>query len=593
MKLKMAYQHKLLLFFFFIIAIFTVGILLFEKHQVKVERTRSIERVLDTDISIIRNYLQANHVNLNEHAQDVEALLQYMSPDLRITIINLNGFVLYDNRVDAHDMENHLSRPEVIESLNNGSSSHIRLSETNDIRYLYYARSFAPDYIIRLALPYNVEVQQYLNSCNSFVYFILAFFVLCLVMVLYFARKFSTSIKKLKLFAEQLKKDENATTEFSFPNDEVGEVSEAIAENYQLLQENRLQLAHEREKLLQHFEYAEEGIAIFSKERKKQYANTHFLQYINLILDKSSVSAEAILADESFQDAVAFLDDDKSAEIMYSKRVHKNGKRFSIRVIKFEDGNFEISIADITKAEKTRLLKQEMTNNIAHELRTPVTTIRGYLETLQNLKPDDEDRRKVFIERAYNQSLRLSELIQDIAMLTKIEEAAERFVREPVEMEDLLLELGGDLYKMLKKNNVTYRVEVDENIVVHGSRTLLYSIFRNLCDNSLAYAGENIDIVIRCYAEDSNAYFFEYYDTGTGVDDKYLGRIFERFYRINEGRTRNTGGSGLGLSIVKNAVLLHQGNIVAKNRKEGGLSFLITFPKGIHKTFDADTLDEA
>ncbi len=116
-------------------------------------------------------------------------------------------------------------------------------------------------------------------------------------------------------------------------------------------------------------------------------------------------------------------------------------------------------------------------------------------------------------------------------------------------------------------------------MVIYGSRTLLYSIFRNLVENSLAYAGKSIQIVLRCYMETDDAVYFEFHDNGVGVEEKHLVKIFERFYRVNEGRTRDTGGSGLGLSIVKNAVLLHKGNIVAKNRPEGGLLFLITFPK--------------
>ncbi len=116
-------------------------------------------------------------------------------------------------------------------------------------------------------------------------------------------------------------------------------------------------------------------------------------------------------------------------------------------------------------------------------------------------------------------------------------------------------------------------------MVIHGSRTLLYSIFRNLAENAISYAGKQIDIVVRCYNENNDTYFCEFYDSGTGVEEKHLVRIFERFYRVNEGRTRNTGGSGLGLSIVKNAILFHKGSIIAKNRSEGGLWFLMTFPK--------------
>ena len=116
---------------------------------------------------------------------------------------------------------------------------------------------------------------------------------------------------------------------------------------------------------------------------------------------------------------------------------------------------------------------------------------------------------------------------------------------------------------------------VPEDLTVKGNQNLLYAIFRNLADNAIRYAGENINIRITKYNEDKDFYYFSFYDTGIGIADEiHLNRLFERFYRINEGRTRDSGGSGLGLSIVKNAVAFHKGTITVKNRKEGGLEFI-------------------
>lgn len=155
-------------------------------------------------------------------------------------------------------------------------------------------------------------------------------------------------------------------------------------------------------------------------------------------------------------------------------------------------------------------------------------------------------------------------------MLTKIEEASDRFEVEPVNIGELLQEMEGDLSEQLMEKGDRFMLEVGEDVVLYGSRTLLYSIFRNLTENAIAYAGEGIEIVIRCHSENEDAYFFEFHDNGPGLEEKHLVRIFERFYRVNEGRTRTTGGSGLGLSIVKNAVLFHKGSILARNRPEGG-----------------------
>ena len=580
MNLKLSYKQRIFLYFSIIIAVFTTGIILFEQHQIKKEREQGFERMLNNNVEIIHYYLHDNALNSREDMPQVTRILRYMPKELRLTIIDWQGNVLFDNRIHSEKMENHLHRPEIQQALLHGVGTNARLSSSNHIKYLYYARKYEDGYFVRVALPYDMELASFLNSKNSFVYFIVLFFIVSVLMMMYFANRFSKSIKELRSFSQNLKNGIPDMPEFKFTDDEVGAVSSDIVENYNLLQENRKKLAMEREKLLQHFQYSEEGIAIFSAIKHPIYANSHFLQFFNMIIDKPVLEVESVFSDPNFEDFVTFIDSPSRAENMYTRRIEKNGKQFNVRVIVFDDDSFELYISDITKSEKTRLLKQEMTNNIAHELRTPVTSIRGYLETIQSLSDEDVKRRNNFLERAYAQTIRLSELIQDISMLTKIEEASDRFQKERVSMYPLLEELGADLAHKFKEKRIRYHVYVNNDVIIYGSRTLLYSIFRNLAENTIAYAGENIDVVIRCYSDGEGAYYFEYYDTGVGVEEKHMVRIFERFYRINEGRTRNTGGSGLGLSIVKNAVLFHKGSIVAKNRPEGGLLFLITFPVG-------------
>lgn len=577
---RISFKARILLIFSAFIALFTVGIILFEQQQFKDERTFGLERTLEQEADIVSRYINGNKIDLESELTKVGELVRYLPADVRFTLIDWDGKVLYDNLLDADEMENHLHRPELQKAIGFGSGSNIRLSASDSIKYLYYAKKYNEGYFIRLGVPYNVELQTFINSGNSFIYYILLFFVLCILLMLYFSNRFSKSLKELKEFSLNVKNGSMVPSDFVFTDDEVGDVSADIVENYNLLQENRRKLAAEREKLLQHFQLSEEGIAIFSENRNEIYANSHFLQFLNMILDKPTLETEQLFNDPVFGEFVTFLNAPSREGNMFSKRIEKSGRQFNVRIIIFEDGSFEFYISDITKSEKMRLLKQEMTNNIAHELRTPVTSIRGYLETILNLYKDgNNDRLHGFLDRAYAQTIRLSELIQDISMLTKIEEAPDRFQLEPVQVDLLLEELYNDLADELKEKHNRFTVDVNPNVVINGNRTLLYSIFRNLIENAVSYGGENIEIVVRCYNENENTYFFEFYDTGKGVDEKHLVRIFERFYRLSEGRTRKTGGSGLGLSIVKNAVLFHKGSIVAKNRPEGGLRFLMTFPK--------------
>ena len=225
--------------------------------------------------------------------------------------------------------------------------------------------------------------------------------------------------------------------------------------------------------------------------------------------------------------------------------------------------------------DETKKYKQELAHNVAHELKTPVTGIRGYLETLILQENIDKDQSRFFLERAYAQTLRLSSIINDISILNKIEESPDKFDIEPVNIRQCLLEIESDLAFKLEEKNIIFSNKVDENIVIKGSNFLIYSLFKNLIDNSIEHGGEKIEICAESKESDDKFAYFSYYDTGKGVSEEHLSRIFERFYRVEKSRSRKSGGSGLGLSIVKNAIKLQKGNVTVSNRPGGGLKFEI------------------
>jgi signal transduction histidine kinase len=194
--------------------------------------------------------------------------------------------------------------------------------------------------------------------------------------------------------------------------------------------------------------------------------------------------------------------------------------------------------------------------------------------------PDlSEDKLKFFIERSHQQSIRLSQLLQDISLLSKIDEANNLFEREIVYVNEIIVDVLNDVSLEIEKKNIQLENQLNQIIMIKGNRSLLYSIFRNLIDNSIFHAGENFNIVIQCYREDDDSYYFSYYDTGVGINEEHLQRLFDRFYRADKGRSRKMGGTGLGLAIVKNAILFHNGTITARNRPEGGLELLFNLEK--------------
>jgi len=275
-----------------------------------------------------------------------------------------------------------------------------------------------------------------------------------------------------------------------------------------------------------------------------------------------------------------FLSATKKLKIFLSTYMQKKEFPEHISFSDTELSEIQTMFTDIcNQLEANERSMSEMTNNIAHELRTPVTSIRGYLETLLDYRNISNDKKYEFIERAYNQSLRLSEIIQDVILLSKTADAPHYFSLEKVNICELLDELLDDTAEIVAERNVHIDIDVPADTTVEGSRTLLYSVFRNLLGNALKYAGEGITVTIRCYKQDEQFYYFLFSDNGQGVDDRYLAHLFDRFYRINEGRSRDKGGSGLGLAIVRDAIKFHHGAISAANRPEGGLAFLFTIRK--------------
>ncbi len=229
---------------------------------------------------------------------------------------------------------------------------------------------------------------------------------------------------------------------------------------------------------------------------------------------------------------------------------------------------------------RNKQLKREMTTNIAHELKTPVSSILGYLEILKNQPNLQREKAEYFIQRAHFQSIRLSHLINDITLLTKLEEAPATFITEEVCIHQCFEDAIHDLHipeeKEINVNNM-----VLDNSKIYGNYNLIYSIFRNLIENSVKYAGDKISINLEIIEEKLEEVILTYYDTGQGIPTKHLDVVFDRFMRLDEGRSRKTGGSGLGLSIVKHAVQFHGGKIKAMIHPSGGLQFQFSLKRNL------------
>lgn len=584
-----SFKRKLFVYFFTIFIAFSVAIMLFQFSREKKYRINQLNNTLYNLTQTTHNFIKINSIYQNDNWDLVDSVVKILPRnDVRITVIDINGNVLFDSSVEEYkSMENHKSRPEIQKSIYNDFGTNIRESATTGISYYYYSQYYEK-YFVRTAVIYDIKVKSFLKAERLFILFIAFTFFIIWIVLDYVTGKFGKSINKLKDFAVKVSRNEKYELDFRFPKDELGIISNQIVQIYKNLNDAKDSVNLEKEKLFNHLYVLNEGVAFFSHERKNILTNSHFVQFMNIISGQLSISADDFFEVTEFNQVVDFINQQTINNLKTLKElprfeylINKSGKYFKIQCIVFHDKSFEVIITDITKLEKNRLIKQQMTSNIAHELKTPVTSIQGFLETILDNPDLDPEKRLHFIERANAQATRLADLISDISILNKIEEAGEHFAFEKINLLEIITEINDEFTSELEKKKMNLDIQVDDKAEIVGNRPLLLSVFRNLTENSIKYAGENSNISINLYHEDNNTCNFSFSDTGIGIPDEHLPRIFERFYRIASDRSRKLGGTGLGLAIVKNAIILHKGEISVRNSKDGGVEFLFSLPKSV------------
>lgn len=575
--------------FFSVIALFIAFVICFMAFQYRREKDYKVE-LLNTQL---QNYNdQLSDFLFIQDSLETTTLGQYVRShhlnDLRVTLITPNGKVIFDNlRKNPEQFSNHLDRQEIKQALQQGSGYAIhRQSESVGGEFFYSARYYPElEIIIRSALPYNVSLIQSLSTDSHYIWFAMVISIILIGMFYSFTHKLGMSITHLQQFALKADRNEPIDPDIqkSFPKNELGEISTYIIQIYHRLHRTKEALYIEREKLITHLQISHEGLGVFTKEKKEILVNLLFKQYINFISDKNLSQMQEIFSVPELAPITRFIAENQGKNSKEVRRtsmdIEKDGRIFALECIIFQDNSFEISINDVTQETEQARLKKQLTQNIAHELKTPVSSIQGYLETIVNNPELPREKIDAFLMRSYAQSNRLTHLLSDISLLTRMEEAPNMTEKESVNLPMLAQSIINEVSLQLEEKQIEVQNLLPEDLYIKGNPSLLYSIFRNLTDNAIAYGGTGISITIRCFRQGEKFYYFSFADTGVGVSPEHLGRLFERFYRVDKGRSRKLGGTGLGLAIVKNAVLLHGGSIFAKNNPGGGLEFIFTLSK--------------
>jgi len=579
-KPRLNFHQKLLLSIVSTLLVFAVLITFFQYQR---EKTFRIELMTDQ----IQSYNNLVYEIVQEKGLCDSCIVSLMGflnvKDLRVTIVDFMGNVLFDSEADH--LTNHSDRPEIKDALVLGMGTSVRRKSETIGKTFFYAATRYDNYIIRCSRPYDSQLNKQLQADYNFLIFTGILLLVMLFFIFRMTRHLGKTIEQLRDFAENADKEHPIDIEQEFPQNELGEISQHIVGLFRRISSTRDDLILEREKLITHLQTAREGLAVFTPDKKEIFANSLFFQYINLISNVPVKSAVMIFDLPELTEINEHLRQNQQIRNLighmqrHAIQVDKNGRIFLIQCIIFQDSSFEISINDISQSEEESRLKRQLTQNIAHELKTPISSIQGYMETIIENPDLPADKQRKFIERSYLQSKRLGELLRDISTLTRMDDAPKLVEKEEVVISKLMERIIGEVEAEATQKGIHIVTDINPLITVHGNPSLLYSIFRNLMDNALAYAGEHVEIGVSCFRNDQDRCFFVFYDTGEGVPEEHLNRIFERFYRVDKGRTRKLGGTGLGLAIVKNAVQLHGGTISAKNRKDGGLELVFSLEK--------------
>ena len=464
--------------FFSVIALFIAFVICFMAFQYRREKDYKVE-LLNTQL---QNYNdQLSDFLFIQDSLETTTLGQYVRShhlnDLRVTLITPNGKVIFDNlRKNPEQFSNHLDRQEIKQALQQGSGYAIhRQSESVGGEFFYSARYYPElEIIIRSALPYNVSLIQSLSTDSHYIWFAMVISIILIGMFYSFTHKLGMSITHLQQFALKADRNEPIDPDIqkSFPKNELGEISTYIIQIYHRLHRTKEALYIEREKLITHLQISHEGLGVFTKEKKEILVNLLFKQYINFISDKNLSQMQEIFSVPELAPITRFIAENQGKNSKEVRRtsmdIEKDGRIFALECIIFQDNSFEISINDVTQETEQARLKKQLTQNIAHELKTPVSSIQGYLETIVNNPGISKEKREEFLSRIYAQSNRLTHLLRDISTLTRMEEAPNMTDKEPVDISLMLKGMLNEVALQLEEKQITVDNQIPNGLTVQG-----------------------------------------------------------------------------------------------------------------------------
>ena len=485
----------------------------------------------------------------------------------RITLIDTDGTVLYDNQADPATMENHSDREEFQEASTAGAGEATRISDTIAEQTFYYAVKLQNGQVLRVA----ATTDSVFAAVLAVLPWILGVEVLVAVCTVLFSN-FLT--KKIVAPINRLDLDHPADNEIY---DELSPLLGKISRQNEVIAQQMKSLREKQEEFTSITDNMIEAFLLLDN-------NTHILSYNTTALPllgaeavpaESHVSALALNRSAGFRSAV----DGALAGKRSEQLVRQGGRCCQVMANPvLRDGEVEgavVVILDITEREERENLRREFTANVSHELKTPLTSISGFAEIIKNgiVKPEDIPR---FAGNIYEESQRLVTLVDDILNLSRLDEADVQLEREDFDLSSLARDVAGRLKASAKKNGVVITV-IGDKAEINGVKSIVDEMVFNLVDNAVKYNKQNGRVTVTVDSS-SDGTALTVTDTGIGIPQADVDRVFERFYRVDKSHSKEIGGTGLGLSIVKHGAAFHNAKVSLQSTEGEGTTVRLVFP---------------
>lgn len=496
----------------------------------------------------------------------------------RITVVDRNGVVLADSDEDPKLMKNHKFRPEIAAALKGEPGRSLRFSNTVRADMLYVGlpirRGGRVSEVLRVSL-YVEDINRLFSRLRTSIVRVgLAFILVSFLAALLFSRSLSQPIELMKQASRRMAAGDLSTKVSLKSRGELQDLARSLNAMAERIERTFEDLKSQKQKLSSILSSIEEGLLAADSEGKVLFANAVFRKIIGVEHPEGKFTWE-VLRDRTFNELLQKARDEK-ADV--SREISLGERSFSCRVNYLcPTGEMVLSLRDVTELKRVEKMKKDFIANVSHELRTPLTAIRGFIETLEAEVHGPALKYAKIIERHAD---RISRIVEDLLHLSELESLEGREALEVSERVDLpkMIEDVVAIYRQkLEKKNIQVEINAAAGLPpLRGDPFKLEQMFLNLIDNAVKHTEKG---KIRISMEmKNNRVAVEIQDTGIGIPEEHLPRVFERFYVVDKSRSRKLGGTGLGLSIVKHIALLHGGAVSVRSRVGEGTAFTVYLP---------------